>query len=729
MKKTSIVTILVAFGALSATPIGSSAAAVWDQEQQLTAGDYDEYTDAAGQRNVVVDPQGRIHVVWYVEDYLLPNPFQIYYKRYNPGSGWTQDTCLTPDLMAQNIYNRYPSITVDAQGNLHLVWCAGPTTRALSTIYYKRCTPSGSGNGGWQDTARSIGPGMGADSVYTPDVACSPNGHVHVVWSRRNTSFLGIRYRESSDGGNTWLSEISIFDTTAEGGPQNNPTVACAPNNSVHIAWSGKDYWGGAFHLYYRKRIGVTWFAREGVVMSSADQYLPSIAISPITGNPHIVWRRYFSLSAYEIVHTYWDNVWQPVQVISGTIDTTQNNPQLAFTPDGSAHAVWHGTSPASPSIRQIRYNERTPAGVWGTPLDLTTASVRQRDYPSIAIQNHDLHVVWQDDRGTYQNLYYGHGFASFHDVGCSVILSPVGLVDSGTVLTPACSLKNYDTTAENYTVRMKIGAGYNETATVTTHQPGTVRYIAFPQWTALPRGVLAVSCSTELSSDANRTNDRLVGTVSVRVADMALTSIVRPIAIEAPGSIPVIVRTRNAGSENTDCRVRVIIIDSVGGEVYNQYRDYTAIAPGDSVQAQLSAWTADVPGIYYARARVSTPGDQNPGNDSLTCYVTVEATGIEQPPTSIPVSLVFAGTSPNPFADRTTLSYTLPSAAPVHLRAYSATGRLVRVLLSGVQPAGRHVLTWDGRDAQQRRLGRGIYFFRFESGSFKSIEQLIKLE
>lgn len=159
MKKTSIVTILVAFGALSATPIGSSAATVWDPEQQLTAGAYDEYTDAAGQRNVVVDPQGRIHVVWYVEDYLLPNPFQIYYKRYNPGSGWTQDTCLTPDLMARNIYNRYPSITVDAQGNLHLVWCAGLTTRALSTIYYKRCTPSGSGNGGWQDTAQSIGPG------------------------------------------------------------------------------------------------------------------------------------------------------------------------------------------------------------------------------------------------------------------------------------------------------------------------------------------------------------------------------------------------------------------------------------------------------------------------------------------------------------------------------------------------------------------------------------------
>jgi hypothetical protein len=1038
-----IITILTTIGALSAASDVSSAAAVWDLEQQLTAGAYDEYTDAAGQHNVVVDPQGRIHVVWYVEDYLLPIPFQIFYKRYNPGSGWTQDTCLTQDLMARNIYDRFPSLTVDAQGNLHLVWCAGSTTRALASLYYKRCTPVGPGNGGWQDTARTIGPAASGDSVYTPDVACSQDGHVHVVWSRKSTSFYGIRYRESSDGGNTWLSETSIFDTTTSVGacPQENPTVACAANNSVHIAWSGKDYFLGSFHMYYRKRIGNTWFTREFVVGGNGEHYLPSIAISPITNNPHIVWRRYLSLSVYEIVHSYWENTWQPVQVISGSIDTTQYNPQLAFTPDGSAHAVWHGASPASPSIRQIRYNVRTPAGTWGAATDLTTATVRQRDCPSIAIAGHELHVVWQDDRGTYQNLWYRHGFASFHDVGCRVILSPAGLVDSGTVLTPACSVKNFDTTAESYTVRVKIGAGYNQTVTVAAHQPGTGRYVTFPQWTALPRGVLvvscstelgidayagndkatgsvgvavhdagctriivpsglidtltmvtpacsvqnygtatedyavrmrigsyynqtasigshapgsrvyvtfpslanwprgtwsvtcstelaadvapandrrtgsvtvgihdvgvsvlmtpngtldssvsvtpactvynnggftesynvrmriggfynqtasvssqspgtsravsfpayanwprgtwpvtcstelatdiahnndaqsvsvtvnvndvgvtrivapagnvdsstvitpacslynpgtaaenysvrmrigsfynqsanvsnhaaltwvyvtfpqyggwprgthAVTCSTELANDANRANDRQTGTVSVRVVDMALTSIIRPVSIEGQGSIPVIVRTRNAGSENTDCRVRVIITDSVGGEVYNQFRDYTAIAPGDSVQAQLTAWIANVTGVYYARARVSATGDQNPGNDSLTRYVTVAAAGIEEPLTSVPLSFAFVGASPNPFANRTTLGYSLPSAMPVRLRMYSATGRLVRVLLSGVHATGHHALDWDGRDGHGRLLGRGIYYCCFDAGNFQSIEKLIKLE
>jgi flagellar hook assembly protein FlgD len=50
-------------------------------------------------------------------------------------------------------------------------------------------------------------------------------------------------------------------------------------------------------------------------------------------------------------------------------------------------------------------------------------------------------------------------------------------------------------------------------------------------------------------------------------------------------------------------------------------------------------------------------------------------------------------------------------------------------VLLSGKQPAGRHAPTWDGRDNQGRILGRGIYCVRFESGSFRNIEKLIKLD
>ncbi len=307
----------------------SGAQALWDTELRLTTADYDEFTDASGQRNVAIDQAGMVHVVWYVQDFFLSPEYQVFYKRYNPGTGWTQDTCISEDLMARNLYCRFPSIATDANGDVHVVWVARGTTAADSCVYYKRCTPVGNGNGGWQNTATVITSLPATESKLTPDIACSPNGHVHVVWSHTSTATNGIRYRESTDGGNTWLAEVAVFDTAANGATQVTPTIACAQNNTVHIAWCGHPYFGEAYHLYYRKRINTTWMPKEAIVASSADQYEPSMVINPLTNNPHILWRRWFSLSADQIMHTWWDNVWQPAEVISAPSDTTQQSLQL----------------------------------------------------------------------------------------------------------------------------------------------------------------------------------------------------------------------------------------------------------------------------------------------------------------------------------------------------------------------------------------------------------------
>ena len=41
-------------------------------------------------------------------------------------------------------------------------------------------------------------------------------------------------------------------------------------------------------------------------------------------------------------------------------------------------------------------------------------------------------------------------------------ILAPVGTVDTGTTLTPACSVYNAGTSVESYSARMKIGTTFS---------------------------------------------------------------------------------------------------------------------------------------------------------------------------------------------------------------------------------------------------------------------------
>jgi hypothetical protein len=75
------------------------------------------------------------------------------------------------------------------------------------------------------------------------------------------------------------------------------------------------------------------------------------------------------------------------------------------------------------------------------------------------------------------------------------------------------------------------------------------------------------------------------------------------------------------------------------------------------------------------------------------------------------PDRLALRGNSPNPFARRTTLRYTLPRAADVHLSVYDALGRRVATLAQGRQPAGRKERVFDAG-----RLPSGLYLVRLQA-------------
>lgn len=68
---------------------------------------------------------------------------------------------------------------------------------------------------------------------------------------------------------------------------------------------------------------------------------------------------------------------------------------------------------------------------------------------------------------------------------------------------------------------------------------------------------------------------------------------------------------------------------------------------------------------------------------------------------------------SPNPLRDSTTLRFYIAERAPVSLRIFDPTGRLVRTLLDWEYPAGSHDVTWDGRNDHGVRVPGGVYLCR----------------
>jgi hypothetical protein len=83
--------------------------------------------------------------------------------------------------------------------------------------------------------------------------------------------------------------------------------------------------------------------------------------------------------------------------------------------------------------------------------------------------------------------------------------------------------------------------------------------------------------------------------------------------------------------------------------------------------------------------------------------------------PVSLPVREVFA-VFPNPMSSQTQIEYSLKAPGQVNLSVYDVTGRMVRKLVHGTQPAGVFKASWDGKDANGRSVVGGVYFLRLTS-------------
>jgi len=80
----------------------------------------------------------------------------------------------------------------------------------------------------------------------------------------------------------------------------------------------------------------------------------------------------------------------------------------------------------------------------------------------------------------------------------------------------------------------------------------------------------------------------------------------------------------------------------------------------------------------------------------------------------------------PNPFRWVTTVSYALPREEPVRLTVHDAAGRLVSELETGVREAGRHDVTWNGRDRDGRTVAAGVYFVRLDAARESRVSKLV---
>ncbi len=95
--------------------------------------------------------------------------------------------------------------------------------------------------------------------------------------------------------------------------------------------------------------------------------------------------------------------------------------------------------------------------------------------------------------------------------------------------------------------------------------------------------------------------------------------------------------------------------------------------------------------------------------------------------PGELPQVFNLAQNFPNPFNPNTVIFYDLPVNSAVSLAIFNILGQKVRTLiLQNAMAAGRHQVSWDGRDDFGKTVPAGIYFYALKANQFTDVKKMV---
>jgi hypothetical protein len=125
-----------------------------------------------------------------------------------------------------------------------------------------------------------------------------------------------------------------------------------------------------------------------------------------------------------------------------------------------------------------------------------------------------------------------------------------------------------------------------------------------------------------------------------------------------------------------------------------------------------------------------------------LYYVVTVYAEGISFPSTEFgfdtavgndehnyPAVTELYGNYPNPFNPVTNIAYSLAESGNVKINIYNVRGQHILTLTDEVQSRGKHIVQWNGKDANSNDCASGLYLYRFQTKGLNTIKKTMLLK
>jgi Fe-S cluster biogenesis protein NfuA len=362
---------------------GQNAHAIaWDEVEEVSTDNWrmNQYSPS-----VVVDGN-IVHVVW--SDGELGD-YDIMYRQYD-GMTWLPTIEISTDTGTEQQFSSRIAVNGPI---LHVVWA--DLGDGDSDIYYRQF------NGlSWQPEVE-ISTDNGTETQYSPAIAVE-GADIHVAWTDEGDGDMDIYYRHFD--GVSWQPEIPISND-AGSEDQYRPMIA-ADGGQAHVVWSDKEE--GTSDIYYRNFNGITWQPEKELGHDSWGESQGFSSMAAENGKVHVVWTNTLGFSDSDIYYRCFNGTeWAPEQDLTPEPGPRKDQkfPSIAVSGD-EIHVVWeHGTS----FDIDIHYRHFDGSD-WQPNEDISPDGMDDdQAMPWIDISGDKVHVVWEDDRDGNSDIYYRH--------------------------------------------------------------------------------------------------------------------------------------------------------------------------------------------------------------------------------------------------------------------------------------------------------------------------------
>ncbi|MFH1725741.1 MAG: fibronectin type III domain-containing protein, partial [Elusimicrobiota bacterium] len=328
-----------------------------------------EATAFSNSRDVVRGSDGRLWISYHV--------YSTKYEIWIASSSDNGETWRKHQLVAGANDHKFPTLAVDGDDNLHLVWTE---TSTPDKVWYKKYEAA---SGAWQSPTLLYN-----GDAETPSEDVDFVDNVYVCW---DDSGRYVQYREFNLDEGVWSATVTVFDAGANDRIR-FPAIDVDKNLRIHLFWTGKDA-SNNYHLYYSQYDG-SFLPFETISTSTWLQELPALVLDS-SETHHVIFYEQTGATAYQISYTSGSHGnWATPSAIASVsgANLKVSIPDLTIDADDVMYAFWQYADTGSNRYEIRRSSKHVDDASWAP-----------------------YQVIWATDGAGNETQYATSRWANFH--------------------------------------------------------------------------------------------------------------------------------------------------------------------------------------------------------------------------------------------------------------------------------------------------------------------------